>query len=316
NDQRFGAIFISVVDRRLVARAIDMSYRVLAEKSIEPDAGAGNDEMARSLRELVEVMAADFPVGIEIGTVVLSLSGLLDIPGKIWCVSSRWPQLRNLTIAEVFRGMAWPLVLVRNLDAELAGIRLQEKHADSESALLLHWGFGIGAAFSADGSVINRNRGRFCEIGHWTLGNAKGRPCTCGNQDCLETVAAGWALGPSLRADHPDLPLDEAHLAEQLRQLDLLDFPSMREALAQVLRVTANLCRLLFPDRLILTGPFVQNPDVFHQFVETVATAPLVKSLDKVRISVSEVGQNFEIIGALDGPFATTLMDYLASSTT
>lgn len=314
NDQRFGAIFVSVIDRRLVAKAIDMGYRVLSEKSIEPDPASGNDEMARSLRELVEAMTAGFPAGIEIGTIVLSLSGLLDVPGKIWCVSSRWPKLRNLAIADVFRGMTCPPMLIRNLDAELAGIRMQERHADSESTLLLHWGFGIGAAFSADGTVINRNRGRFCEIGHWTLGNAKGRRCTCGNQDCLETVAALWALGPSLRADYPDLPLDEVHLAEQLRQLDLLDFPSMREALTEVLCLTANLCRLLFPDRLILTGPFVQNPDIFHQFVETIAAAPLVRSFDKVRVSANEVGQNFEIIGALEGPFETTLITYLASA--
>lgn len=316
NERRFGAIFVSVVDRRLVAKVVDMGFHVLAERECEPPEDAGNAEMACALRALVEEVVAGLPADIEIATQVMSFSGLLDVPRAMWCVSSRWPGLNNMAVARAMDGLPWPVELVRNLDAELAGIRLDGRLPDDENVLLLHWGHGIGASFSADGVVVSRNRGRFCEIGHWGMGDARGRPCTCGNLDCLETVAALWALGPRLREAHPGLPLNEDALAAELRHLDLLGIAPMQEALSQVLRLTANLCRLLFPDRIILTGPFVQNPDIFHQFVEAIASAPLIQSLDKVRVSVSEVGQKDEITGALTAPFEAILERFLTGQET
>lgn len=311
NDQRFGAIFVSVVDRRLVAKAVDLSYRVLAELDCVPPDDADNTRMAACIRDLVERMAQSFPAGIELAAVVLSLSGLLDVARGIWCFSSRWPALSNLPVTDAFAHLPWPVTLVRNLDAELAGIRMAQDYPAQESILLLHWGHGIGASLYTDGAVINRERGRFCEIGHWGLGNSKGRPCTCGNRDCLETVAALWALGPQLRAAFPDLPLDESSLALELGRIDLMSVGAMQEALSQMLRLTANLCRLFFPDRVILTGPFVQNPLIFRQFVDAISSAPLVRSLDIVRVSVNEIGQRDEILGALSQPFAALLEGFL-----
>lgn len=311
NEQRFGAICVSVVDRRLVAKAVDLGYHVLAEAECEPPQDAGNDEMATCIRDLITQMAAGFPAGIELACVVLSLSGLLDISRGLWCVSSRWPRLSNLSLAAALADLPWPVTIIRNLDAEMTGIRMGEGYPATESILLLHWGHGIGASLSADGAVVNRSRGRFCEIGHWGLGNSRGHPCTCGNKDCLETVAALWALGPKLRAAYPDLPLEEHRLASELGRLDLMSVEAMQEALSQMLRLTANLCRLFFPDRIILTGPFAQNPEIFRQFIDTISNAPLVKSLDMVRVSISEMGQRQEIMGALSAPFETILERYL-----
>ncbi|WP_282609517.1 ROK family protein [Pelagibius sp. Alg239-R121] len=309
NHQRFGAVFISVVDRTLVAKAVDLAHRVVAESSVTPPCDAGNEAMADLMRRLVADITTKFPTGIEVCAIVCSLSGLLDVARSTWCFSSRWPELRNFDVAAALADANCAVSLIRNLDAELAGIRLHEGHPPSETALLLHWGYGIGAAYSADGEIVNRSRGRFCEIGHWSLGDAVGRHCTCGNTDCLETVAALWALGPELRQTFPGLPLDESGLAGQLRQLDLLESPAMSEALKQMLRLTTNLCRLLFPDRIILTGPFVQNPEIFSRFVMTLEQAPLLKSLDKVRVSVNETGMGFEIASALRDPFAAAVRD-------
>ena len=307
NHRRFGAVFISVVDRTLVAKAVDMACHVLTESQVTPDAEAGNDVMAGCMRRLVADVIEKSPPGIELCAIVCSLSGLLDVGRSVWCVSSRWPRMRDFDIAEALAEVDCPVNLVRNLDAELAGIRLHEGHTSSETALLLHWGHGIGAAYSADGEIVNRSRGRFCEIGHWSLGNAVGRQCTCGNTDCLETVAALWALGPQLRHTFPDLPLDESGLAERLHRLDLLESNAMEEALKEVLRLTVNLCRLLFPDRMILTGPFVQNPDIFSRFVQALERAPLLKSLDKIRVSVNSDGMGYEIASALREPFASAV---------
>ena len=162
--------------------------------------------------------------------------------------------------------------------------------------------------------MVNRDKGRFCEIGHWELGNNAGRLCRCGNKDCLETVAALWALGPQLAERFPDLPQDEREIAAHLGRADVEASLPMKTALAEVLRLTTNLCRLLFPDRIVLTGPFVQNPRVFSKFVQALDGAPMLSSLDQIRVSVIGSGQKYEIAGALLKPFADGMRQLIQRS--
>lgn len=82
-------------------------------------------------------------------------------------------------------------------------------------------------------------------------------------------------------------------------------------ALSEVLRLTANLCRLLFPERVVLTGPFVQTPEVFSRFVQTLELAPMLRSLDKIQVSVSSGTQSLGLAGALNLPFAAAVRQVL-----
>lgn len=307
NAQRLGAVYVTVTDQSLVASAVDLNMRMIGQVIANPPPEADNHYLVQSLRHLIDDAARYFPPGMENGAIVFSLSGLLDVPGKIWCVSSRWPRMRNLDLGQAFGDLGPKIWLIRNLDAELAGISQVEQHGEEETSLLLHWGHGIGAAYAVGRDVVNRNRGRFCEIGHWMLGNGQNRQCTCGNKDCLETVAALWAIGPKLAEEFPGLPQNEREAAITLARLDLLDSPVIKSALSDMLRLTANLCRLLFPDRVVLTGPFVQNPDIFRKFVDTLAVAPMLRSVDKVRVSTGDAHQSAEVSGALSGPFEECL---------
>lgn len=302
NSHGFAAIVVSVIDRTFVGRLVDSDLRLIAEERSSPTVEAGNEEITQSLRSLVDALVSSVPRGTELIALVFSLSGLLDIPGRTWCYTSRWPSLANLDMAAIGAAAPCPFYLIRNLDAEVMGYRRLHEVPVEEATLLLHWGHGIGGAFCPGGAPVNRERGRFCEVGHWTLATKKGRVCACGNTDCLETVAALWSLGPELKAAHPDLPLEETQLAEQLRRLNLLEIPAMREALDQVLRVTVNLCRLMFPDHVILSGPFVNNPIIFSRFVDELSRAPLLKAFDSIRVSMIDNSQRLETTGALDIP--------------
>ncbi|MFV0492014.1 MAG: ROK family protein [Pseudorhodobacter sp.] len=315
NAQRLGAILLTVMDQRIVAQAVDLDYHVLSTIGAEPDTDADNAMITKTISRLVREAAGTFPVGIEICAIVASLSGLLDVPRMLWCVSSRWPRLSNLDLRAALAEFPWPVTMLRNLDAELAGALLRDGGWAQENVLLLHWGHGIGASYAARSGVINLDRGRFCEIGHWQLGNGRQRPCTCGNLDCLETVAALWAIGDEIRARFPELPREETGLAEALRHVAIAGVPVIDDALQHVLRLMANLCRLLFPDRVLLTGPFVQHPEIFRQFVDTLVDAPLMKSLDPVRVATLPMEQNFERPGALVQPFSRAIRRHLAGAT-
>lgn len=315
NRRRLGAIFVTVIDQALVASAVDLGLHVLGRASTAPPRDADNAVIARRLLDLVRDCAREFPPDIEICAVVCSLSGLLDVQKFTWCVASRWPEMRNLDVRAALAEFGADLFLIRNLDAEIAGVRLHERHGEEEATLLLHWGYGIGASYASAGEAVNRNRGRFCEIGHWGLGNGAGRRCTCGNRDCLETVAALWSLWPELKRDFPELSPGENEIAAHIGGIDLAESPPLDAALNEMLRVTTNLCRLLFPDRVVLTGPFVRNPHIFTRFAQTLEEAPMLRSLDKIRVSVSDGGQTLEMQGALREPFEAGLRALLSRGT-
>ena len=150
NTQRFGVVFMQVASRSIVARAVDMAGRVVGETHAAPPAETANDEMAAVLLTLAAEALQRFPAGVEVVAVVCSFSGLLDAPRRLWCFSSRWPNVSNLDVGEVLRGLGKEVVLVRNLDAELAGRLADADERREESVLLLHWGYGIGAAYSTE----------------------------------------------------------------------------------------------------------------------------------------------------------------------
>lgn len=313
NTQRFGVIFMQVASRSIVAKAVDMAGRVVGETHSAPPAETGNNEMASVLRHLAAEAIERFPTGVEPIAVVCSFSGLLDAPRKLWCFSSRWPNVSNLDVGEVLRSLGKEVILVRNLDAELAGRLANAGSRREESVLLLHWGYGIGAAYYTEGAIVNRQRGRFCEIGHWSLGNARGTRCTCGNTDCLETVAALWSLGPQIKSVYPDLPLDEDAFGPIAERLNLLGIPALAEATREVVRLTGNLSRLLFPHRIILTGPFVRNADIFHRFAIALEAAPVLRSLDRTVVTSGEHSSRHELLGAVETVFEDARSNLLRS---
>ncbi|MFD1881207.1 ROK family protein [Paracoccus pacificus] len=313
NRLRLVALYLHIVSSTIYARIVDRTGRVLATVSVSPPQQADNAAMARAMHELARQALGHLPAGAYHVATVCSLSGLLDVGARLWCFSSRWPRIDNLDLCEVLKDLGPEPVLVRNMDAELAG-RIADGPADARNVLLLHWGYGIGGAFATPDGIINQDRGRFCEIGHWRLDSHAGRPCTCGNVDCLETVAALWALYPVLSRRFPDLPLDEARLGPLAARFDLLQIPEMAEALRQTVRITSNLCRLLFPEKIILTGPFLQSPSIFTGFSESLFAAPILHRKDMPMVVQGEDGAAaFEMAGALHAPLRAALLQIISA---
>ncbi|MFN4172610.1 MAG: ROK family protein [Pseudorhodobacter sp.] len=308
NPQRLVALYIHIVSSTVFARAVTRGGEVLALASASPPRGADTAAMAAALRGLAGQVLAALPEGARHVATVCSLSGLLDVEHRLWCFSSRWPELANLDLRATLAEFGPDPVLVRNLDAELAG-RIAAAGGAASNVLLLHWGYGIGGAFATPEGIVNQGKGRFCEIGHWRLDNNAGRRCTCGNEDCLETVAALWALHPGLVAQYPDLPLDEEAMGPLVEGLDLLGSPALREALRQTVRITTNLCRLLFPERIILTGPFLRNAAIFTRFSESLTSAPILRSMDRpIVVQGQENAALLEMQGALRAPLRAALV--------
>ncbi|MFC7554766.1 ROK family protein [Pseudoroseomonas wenyumeiae] len=266
NPRGLGVSVLHVASRNVVGVLVDMAGRVLERHATPVAPEADNAAMAAVLVDLARRLRAAVPRGMMHAGTSVAVSGVADLRGGRWLVSSRWPRISGLDITAALEPVAPPVLVVRHLEAELRARLLADPARQPGGSLLLHWGWGIGLAYAMDGQTFNAAGGPFGEIGHWRFNALAGRRCGCGNTGCLETGAALWSLLPELRGQWPDLVEDEAGLAAQLRDRDLLALPAMAEAAELVARALANLCRLLFPQRVMVSGPLASNPGYWAHF--------------------------------------------------
>lgn len=263
--RRIGASVIHVASQSLSGALVDLNGHLVAERRRAIAADADNAAIAAVMAELARDLLGAMPPGMSHAGTAVSLSGLIDLKQGQWLLASRWPRMRGLDIAAVLEPVAGPVTICRNLDAELRARAAREPENFAGGTILLHWGWGVGLAYAVDGEPFAPT-GSFGEIGHWRLAALNGRRCGCGNTACLETGAALWSLLPALRRHWPDLDQDEVRLARQLAGLDLLALPEMETAVELVARALANACRMLFPARIAVSGPFSANPQLWARF--------------------------------------------------
>ncbi len=265
NPDRLGVGVLHLASRTVVGVLVDLAGRVLLRQAVPVPSDADNQAMAAALADLATRLQAGLRPGMAYAGTSAAVSGVVDLRRGRWLASSRWPRIGGLDIAAVLHAVAPPVLVVRHLEAELQA-RLAAVPDRRGGTVLLHWGWGIGLAYAVDGQTVNGAGGPFGEVGHWRFGALAGRPCGCGNTGCLETGAALWALLPGLRAQWPDLVEDEAVLASQVADRNLVALPAMAEAAGLVARALANVCRLLFPERVLVSGPLAANPALWAEF--------------------------------------------------
>lgn len=297
NTRRIGASVIYVSSQSLSGVLVDLSGHLVAERTITIDGEADNDAIAAVMAELARQLLVAMPDGMSHAGTAVSLSGLLDLPRGQWLMASRWPRMRGLDVAAVLAPIAGPVEICRNLDAELRARAVREPELFSDSTLLLHWGWGIGLSYAVDGRPF-APAGSFGEIGHWRLSALAGRRCGCGNTGCLETGAALWSLLPALRTRWPDLEEDEARLARQLTGRDLLSLPEIDEAARLLARALANACRIFFPTRIAVSGPFAANASLWAHFTALLREEGTMDGLAMPQLASVRASQLHEIHGA------------------
>ena len=173
--------------------------------------------------------------------------------------------MNNLPLSRALPGYDVPLFLYRSLDPELEYLLFKNSEYRKGGTLLFHWGYGIGSAYSYGGQVLKSTIGRFGEVGHWQVEPESGKRCSCGSYGCLETEAALWAILPEIRKVYPDAPEDEAGFTAFIRTLDITSMNIMKKALGYVSRSLGNLYKIFYPDRIMLLGPFTENPYVLEK---------------------------------------------------
>jgi len=259
---RFLAISCHIVAHTLKVALLNPFEEVLStgERSLSPETSP--TVFLKTLSELVEEAKQSVPAGSTLLGAAIHLPGFMDTTKEVWIFAARWPKIRNLSFEKIRSAVGMPCSIHRMLDAALDYLLLSEADAMGNDILLVHWGYGIGAAFAYRGQVLTSNIGGVCEIGHWKV-EEEGMPCMCGSNGCLETVSSLWSLLPRLRDSFADIPEVEEEFARFLSQhTELAESPPVRKALRSMGRVLGALFTTLFPRIIYLYGPFGTIPQI------------------------------------------------------
>lgn len=288
---RFVCLSIYPEDYHLIGSLMDMAEATIAELSVELPPEATNQDFRSALDSILSVLLVKIPEGADLLGAGISLVGTVDAESKVWIEAIRWPNIKDVSLGFMERRIGAPIRLKRWQDTELEYQLMRNPACRTGNSMLLHWGTGIGVAFSHDGKVISSRFGKFADVGHTFVDSDPQRICRCGHSGCLEAVASIWALMPVFRRKYPEMQENIHDVRKVLQETDIILDPDFRYALGKVEISLANLFKLLFPDHIFFIGPFLQDSRIFREIEDTVTAIFSQKIYANIRGKVT-----FEVV--------------------
>lgn len=301
NADRLAVSVLMVHSQSLHVSVVNLSGQEIWHERSPVSANANNVVMRRALRALQKRAIARLAPQTTLVGVSFSLSGLVNIAASQWVFSSRWPHIDKLSLKDCTAPKGAQIHVVRNVDAQLLARHIRKDQVGSgRRTLLLHWGYGIGMTFGPASTAATATGQRaygYGEVGHWQLGGQR-MSCRCGHVGCLETVAALWAIGPALLGESFDEAMDETQIAQLLQGMALTRHRVFKRALHEMTEVLVNLCRLYFPSEVVVSGPFIENSEVWKALTEAWYQRDLLVGLPMPPLVRQRIGHQLEKEGA------------------
>ena len=276
----------TVVERGSLPTTGHISAQVWAEKLWE------------SLREMIERNGVGEEIeGIGIGapcanTITGCIEAATDLP---------WPS--PIPLKERMERLSGIKVSVANdANAAAMGERIYGAAKGVDNFIMLTLGTGVGSGIVCDGNLILGSRSFAGELGHIYFEFAKGRPCGCGREGCLQTVASakGIVLTARKMLEERDIPsslrsipiaqLSSKDVAEAAQRGDLL----AREIIAFTGRAIGEACATFAafsdPELIVLFGGVAKAGRTLTDAAELeFRRKALHLYADKVRFRISEL---------------------------
>ena len=222
-------------------------------------------------------------------------------------------------IAAVFEGRYRGPVIVEN-DVNARAVA-EARRSGLRNLVALKLGTGIGAGLVFNGQIVRGDKGAAGDVGHTRAGHTdvQPRPCRCGNVDCLETYAAGWALVQQLAALGRDVHRT-SDVTALVAQGDMEAVRLVRAAGRAVGEGVADLVSILNPRLIALSGQLADCGEVLMSGIrERVYQQTLPLATRDLRIVRSELGELAGVSGlaliAIDALLVPDSLDRLLALT-
>lgn len=242
----------------------DLAGRVLAETGLSVDLTEGPESVLTSaVKHLDNLLAEAGRDEKDIRGIGVSVPSAIDVGTGRSVSPSVQPGWSDVVIPDYFTSR-FPVPVRVDNDVNVLALAEHKMYAGVDDMLVIKASTGIGAAILAGGRLQRGAAGASGEIGHIKVCGGGGVLCRCGNQDCLEAVASGWALMRQM-SERGRPVADTRAIAELVRAGDPDALRLVREAGRRIGEVVAGAVNLLNPAMIIIGG------DLAHAFEPLVA---------------------------------------------
>lgn len=281
------------------AALADLGGVIETERRADLDVATGPDHVLG----WVEQMIADMLAEVGRGTADLAAIGI-GLPGPVEHSTGRainppimpgWD--RYDVPGHVQRAFDVPVLI----DNDVNVMALGEQHAhlpEVEDLVFIKVSTGIGAGLISGGQLQRGAQGTAGDLGHVRVARAEGVTCRCGNQGCLEAVAALPALAQGLREAGVTVPTDH-DVVDLVRGGDPQAIAAVRQSGRDLGEVLAVLVNLTNPSAIVIGGSLaLAGESLMAGIREVVYQRSLPLATEHLRILTSQAGERAGVIGA------------------
>ncbi|TPW77368.1 ROK family protein [Schumannella soli] len=245
------------------------------------------------------------------------LAAGIGVPGPVDHASGRpvsppiMPGWNDVDVPRLLRERLDVPVFVDN-DVNLAALgERTHAHPDVDDLLFVKVATGIGLGLVADGQLRRGAQGTAGDLGHVRVARGAGVRCTCGNEGCLEALAAWPAIAAALAAEGVEVG-SAGDLLALVESGDVRAVAAVRQAGRDLGEVLATCVNLINPSVIVIGGSLAQIGEQLLAGVREVvysrstpaATAALQITLSQTREHAAVYGASMLAIDAALSPDA------------
>lgn len=296
--ERIVTAAIEVVSRTIRGVLVDLGGHIVTEASLALEEDMAEEAgVLDAFREVARTVLARRPEAAVLTGIGIALPGIVDERGRRWISAARWPRMQNLDFGGLAAEAGLQVRIERKRQAELRAHFQNHPEERSGGVLYVSWGYGISSAYAQNGTVLASSMGGFGDLGHWLVEPESGRKCLCGQTGCLEAHAALWSLMPELRAAFPDLANEPGAVRALLRSQDISHLPRVERATRLFALALHNLFKTFFPDRIVLSGHFPENPWIWERVRKLFFANMPRYAVGRVTLELKDLNPDDAVIG-------------------
>ncbi len=279
---------------------IDRDGNISERTSFETEVNQGTELFIHSFVSMIEQYKQKIcAVGIAFAAPLDPEKGTIEEPPNFPKAFHNFPLVKKLE-----EKCHIPVFLENDANLAALGEYWKGQGKNSPVLVVITLGTGVGGGIIIHGEIWNGSSGIAGEVGHIPVYDS-GPICGCGNIGCLETYASSTAVLRMAKEIQKGSPLCDLKKfsAEDVYKSALSGDTIAKEIFTKVGlalgRGIVNICHVIGPDKIILTGGGSGAWDLFAPAMkETVAKMCFKKEKSILQILPSDLQGNSGILGA------------------
>lgn len=282
---------------------VDQTGRVLKREETPTQAQKGGAHLMQKVESLLRELSLLYPEAVGIG---VSTAGQVDVQrGSIRFATEALPGWTGMPIRErLEQAFGLPVHVENDVNAAALGEAWKGAGQGHRDLLCLTIGTGIGGAIVLDRKVYYGHGGSAAEFGH--IRHVRdGRPCTCGQNGCLEQYAATTALvreaERQLRVQRGlETSLNGRMVFEKVHAGDALFVRVFQEWVDHLAYGLSTLCHTFNPSLIVLGGGVSAQGDFLLQPLQERLNGYLMPSFrEGLTLRMASCGNDAGMLGAV-----------------